>query len=160
MIDFSDLSIYSESRRKQLFSLSLASKNIVNLIFFVIQFISFKKIDGQPVNWNKACNEALSAIFGFMEVFNFDDLIHGGGKIMERISANKPYSRMVTSPMRDTSRAMFSPVNSPLRVAKSVYEESSCQIKSPSRESHKNTNSPAQAFLLIQQVFFNFYGNF
>lgn len=154
MIDFSDLSIYSESRRKQLFSLSLASKIII--LYDVFIFILFKLInkDGQPVNWNKACNEALSTIFGFMEVFNFDDLIHGSGKVMDRVSANKPYPRIVTSPIRDASRSTFSPVNSPLRVAKSVYEESTCQIKSPSKESFKSTNSPAQVYFMgiIQQV--------
>jgi hypothetical protein len=90
-----------------------------------------------------------------MDVFNFDDLIHGSGKILDRISANKPHPRTVTSPIRDASRSTFSPINSPLRLTKSVYEDSSCQIKSPTRESYKTTNSPAQVFFMgiIQQVF-------
>ena len=102
----------------------------------------------------RLCSNVISHLLANMEVFNFDDLIHGSGKVTDRVSANKPYPRIVTSPIRDASRSTFSPVNSPLRVAKSVYEESTCQIKSPSKESFKSTNSPAQVYFMgiIQQV--------
>ena len=60
MIDLAYASVYSKYARAQLFSLNYKS--------------------GQPTNWIRVSHEALRSITNFMEIFNFDDMLHGSAR--------------------------------------------------------------------------------
>lgn len=91
LIDFADLSIYSKTKRKQLFNLSYTNS--------------------KPVNWNKVSGEALNAIKNFMEIFNFDDMLHGKVSNLPetptRFSSNVLRRVTITSPLREENINSF-----------------------------------------------------
>jgi len=88
-----------------------------------------------------------------MEVFNFDDMLHGTGKKVI-FTENIAYKRMrnITSPSspspRDKSPSCTSPFTSPI---KQIYEDSS-RFKSPI----KSLNQTAQNSFLLNVSFFLF----
>ena len=80
-------------------------------IFFIhLQLIKLGYKGGDPVNWTKVSNEALNTISEFMEVFNFDDMLHGTGK-KGVFTENLAYKRMrnITSPSSSSSRDRHGP---------------------------------------------------
>ncbi|RNA32452.1 nucleoporin NDC1 [Brachionus plicatilis] len=96
LTDFCDLSINSKSRRSQLFSLNL---------------------NNQPVNWIKVSTEALNVIKDFMEVFSFDDMLHGSSAHSDPYDSNLYKRFSVVSPKRDINSPNISPYKSPIRKA-------------------------------------------
>jgi len=105
-LDLVNASVYSKTKRRQIFSLSYASN--------------------QPVNWIKISTEALNLIRGFIEVFSFDDMLHGKVSLPQLQTptrfAGTTLRRTinVTSPLRDTNN-QISNIKSPLKEpAKSV----------------------------------------
>jgi hypothetical protein len=128
LIQLNYLSIYSKQGRKSLFSLN------------------FK--NGQPTNWIKVSNEALNNIKCFMDIFNFDDMLHGSGKLnvafepisnntkfpnfsLKRNSVMSPIQSPLTSPIRQVNKFAFdeknypkSPQSSGLNVTKSKILDS------------------------------------
>lgn len=118
IIDFADLSIYSKNKRRQLFSLSYTSS--------------------QPVNWTKVSTEALNLIKSFMEIFNFDDMLHG--KTMQpetptRFSSSSALRRVtITSPLREHGQSNplgeLNYMKSPLKSAAPVQPRETQQASS------------------------------
>lgn len=120
LIDFADMSIYSPKKRQQLFSLSYTNN--------------------QPLNWQKVSNEALNLIKGFMEIFNFDDMLHG--KVMNQPETPTRFANLrrvnnITSPLRDgqlnNSLGDLNYMKSPLKqsAAGSMYKQA--------KETNQNT---------------------
>ena len=126
-IDFADLSIYSKTKRKQLFSLSYTSSIFIQN-FDKLNFLFILKLiqsDSKPVNWTKVSSEALSLLKNFMEIFNFDDMLHGtgAGKVSQLLDSPQrfPTSTLikrnnVASPLRDSMNLLL---NSELNYLKS-----------------------------------------
>ncbi len=88
---------------------------------------------GQPVFWTKICNEALMSITAFMDVFNFDEMLHGTSRSDSSTTIGNKFSQgtlphkrgiALTSPMRDASVIYSSGVVSPIRQIQTAYEES------------------------------------
>lgn len=81
----------------------------------------------QPVNWTKVSTQALNVIKGFMEIFNFDDMLHGSAKFTNpKLTSSSLFNRV------NTASEATSPVSSPIRNAKYV-DSTSENLKSPSR---------------------------
>jgi len=132
-IDFADLSIYSKTKRKQLFSLSYTNS--------------------KPVNWTKVSTEALGLLKNFMEIFNFDDMLHGtgAGKVSQLLDSPQrfPTSTLikrtnVTSPLRDSMNLLL---NSELNYLKSPKVVASQQQQQQSQQANSLWNSSAQKML-------------
>ena len=83
----------------------------------------------------KICNEALTAVVSFMDLFNLDEKEHGGSRsdslagisskfISSTTQAHKRASVALTSPMRDASAAAYSSAISPTRQVTTTNEKS------------------------------------
>ena len=59
-----------------------------------------------PINWNKLSSEALNLIKSFIEIFSFDDLLHGNGCLNQLVDDSSRFTRIkrvnsIGSPIRD-----------------------------------------------------------
>lgn len=140
-IDFAYISVYSAQKRKQLFNLSYTNN--------------------QPLNWVKTSTEALNLIKSFMEVFNFDDMLHGkvmnqpdtptrfqSGSILRRVN--------VTSPMRENMNNSLGDLN----YMKSPIKQNPANSGKELQQSNSFMNTLSQklmGFLKKQQMFSNIY---
>jgi len=83
-LDFAHTSVYSKAKRKQIFSLSHTTN--------------------QPTNWFKVSTEALKVLNDFIEIFSFDDMLHGSPPPPYSLAAGSCTLRRTinaTSPLRD-----------------------------------------------------------
>lgn len=142
-IDFADISIYSAQKRKQLFSLSYTNS--------------------KPINWQKTSSEALHLIKGFIEVFSFDDMLHG--KAMNqpdtptRFQAGSVLRRVnVTSPMREnqmnTSLGELNYMKSPI---KQTHSQGQSTNGLQQNSFVNNLSQKLMGFLKKQHMFSNIY---
>jgi hypothetical protein len=132
-IDFADLSVYSPKKRQQLFTLSYTNN--------------------QPLNWLKASTEALNCIKGFVEIFSFDDMLHGKGMSQPETPTRFSSLRRVnniTSPLRDqlnnSGLGDLNYMKSPLKAA--IHHQQQQQPKESVQNSFMNTLSQKVTFLL------------
>lgn len=141
-IDFADISIYSPKKRQQLFSLSYTNN--------------------QPLNWLKVSNEALNLIKGFMEIFNFDDMLHG--KVMNQPETPTRFANLrrvnnITSPLRDSQ---LNNSLGDLNYMKSPLKNAGGSMHNQAKETNQNTlmNAFSQkliAFLKNKRMFSQLY---
>ena len=108
LVQLNYLSIYSKQGRKSLFSLNYNS--------------------GQPTNWIKISSEALNNIRCFMDIFNFDDMLHGSGKMIGNFDKTGTNRYPSLSMKRQT---LTSPVQSPIRQLNQVPFNDRTFTKSP-----------------------------
>lgn len=155
MIEFANMSANCKMKRLQLFCLNY--KN------------------GQPINWTSVSTEALNIIKGFIDIFSFDDMLHGTNA--ERSSATSTFDSGLASSRPSSKR--LSNLTSPIRSGissnhlgvQSEYESnfatsatptspgdrlrsprSPYYVTSPSKIQSKNSN-PSLAFAYTNQVF-------
>jgi nucleoporin NDC1 len=128
LIQLNYLSIYSKQGRKSLFSLN------------------FK--NGQPTNWLKVSNEALNNIKCFMDIFNFDDMLHGSGKLHIPSGVFEKTNKFSNFGLKQRANVMSpiqSPVTSPIRQAnKSSFDGANNYPKSPQHH-HQTSGSENDA---------------